>query len=170
MRHANSSFRKLGRNASHRQALMRNMATSLILNESCKTTVQKAKDLRRVVEPLITLGKKGTLHARRQAASFLLNSDAVTKLFSDLSERFAKRNGGYLRIIKTTFRHGDAASLAIIELVEKAEKNAVEKKTKAKEGKSTKASSASDKDQEGVSKKKPAVKAKSKKSTAKKED
>lgn len=133
MRHQVNN-RKFGRTASHRRAMLRNMATSLVLNERCKTTVEKAKDLRRITEKLITLGKKGSLHARRQALAYILNKSAVKKLFEDLAPRFKTRKGGYLRIIRADFRHGDAAEMAFIEFVEGPKKSAPAKSGESKEG------------------------------------
>jgi large subunit ribosomal protein L17 len=114
MRHQ-VDYRKLGRHTSHRRALLRNLATSLILSERIETTLPKAKELRRVADQLITWGKEGTLHARRQAASFLLAPEAVQKLFDGLSARFKDRQGGYTRIFKFGFRRGDSAEMAAIE-------------------------------------------------------
>lgn len=120
MRH-NKAGRKLGRTSEHRKALFANMASALIKHEQIKTTLPKAKELRPVVERLITLGKRGGLHARRQALSRLPQSDAavVEKLFSVLSERYSGRNGGYTRVLKAGFRSGDNADMAIIELVDR---------------------------------------------------
>ena len=117
--------RKLGRTADHRKALLRNMATSMIANEKMETTEMKAKELRSVVEKLITLAKKGDLHARRQAASYVRNvvvneetgQTAVQKLFDEIGPKYADRNGGYTRVIKTRTRRGDNAPMAIIEFV-----------------------------------------------------
>lgn len=136
MRHGVSN-RKFGRNPTHRRALLRNMATSLLKVERFYTTVEKAKDLRRVVEPLITLGKKDSLHARRKAYSYLLNKKVVQKLFADIGPRFKGRAGGYLRIVRADRRHGDAAEMAFIELVEKPK--AVEKTLEAPAKKEKKA-------------------------------
>jgi large subunit ribosomal protein L17 len=111
--------RKLGRTSSHRKALFRNLAVSLLKHEQIKTTLPKAKDLRPIVEKLITLGKRGELHARRQAASYLFEDAVVKKLFDTLGKRYAERQGGYVRIIKAGFRHGDMAPMAIIELVDR---------------------------------------------------
>jgi len=111
--------RKLNRTSSHRKALFANMAAALIKHEQISTTLPKAKDLRRVVEPLITLGKRGDLHARRQALSVLKDRALVEKLFSTLAERYAGRDGGYTRVLKAGHRYGDAAPMAIIELVER---------------------------------------------------
>jgi len=109
--------RKLGRNASHRKAMFRNMVTSLLEHERIVTTVPKAKEARRMAEKMITLGKRGDLHARRQAMNYIRSKAVVAKLFDELSEQYADRQGGYTRIIRTGMRHGDAASMAIIELV-----------------------------------------------------
>lgn len=135
MRHL-VDHRKLGRTASHRRALFRNMAASLILSERIETTLPKAKELRRVADNLITLAKGGTLHKRRQAASFLQDGDALSKLFGVLADRFKDRQGGYTRIFKFGSRLGDGAPMAAIEYLgyqlpvkEKREKGA-EKKAK----------------------------------------
>ena len=117
MRHRKSG-RKLGRNSPHRKAMFRNMATSLVRHEMIKTTVPKAKDLRRVVEPLITLAKTDGVANRRLAFDRLRDKEAVGKLFSDLGPRFKDRPGGYLRILKTGPRAGDAAPMAIVQLVD----------------------------------------------------
>jgi len=117
MRHRKSG-RKLGRNSSHRKAMFRNMATSLVRHESIKTTVPKAKELRRVVEPLITLAKIDGVANRRLAFDRLRDKEAVGKLFNDLGPRFKDRPGGYLRILKTGPRPGDAAPMAIVQLVD----------------------------------------------------
>ncbi len=118
MRHG-SGYRKLNRTHEHRKALWANMAGSLIEHEQIKTTLPKAKDLRRVVEKLVTLGKRGDLHARRQAAA-QLNQDAhVAKLFEVIGPRYAERQGGYLRVLKAGFRYGDMAPMAIIEFVDR---------------------------------------------------
>ncbi len=123
------SFRKFGRSAAHRRALLRNLATSLILHNRIETTLPKAKDLRRVADGLVTLGKKNTLHARRQAMSYLFainrhedgNTEkrtAVHRLFEEIAPRYVERNGGYTRVIRTRRRDGDNAEMAIIEFVE----------------------------------------------------
>ena len=117
MRHQHG-YRKLGRESSHRRAMLRNMATSLVLHERIETTVEKAKELRGVVERMITLGKRGDLHARRLAASYLFDDAAVKKIFADLAPRFQTRPGGYTRILKKGFRFGDGANMALIELVD----------------------------------------------------
>lgn len=111
--------RKLNRTSSHRRAMFANLAAALIKHEQIKTTLPKAKDLRPIVEKLITLGKKGTLAARRQALAYLYDEKAVDKLFAALSDRYASRNGGYIRILKAGFRYGDMAPVAVIELVDR---------------------------------------------------
>lgn len=120
MRHRHG-LRKLNRTSSHRLAMLRNMANSLLRHEAIKTTLPKAKELRRVVEPIITLGKKPTLANRRLAFDRLRDRDNVVKLFDELGPRFAKRNGGYLRILKFGFRKGDNAPMAYIELLDRPE-------------------------------------------------
>lgn len=117
MRHKKSG-RKLGRNSSHRKAMFRNMAASLLRHETIKTTVPKAKELRRVVEPLITLAKVDGVANRRLAFSRLRDKEVVGKLFNDLGPRFKERPGGYIRILKTGPRTGDAAPMAIVQLVD----------------------------------------------------
>jgi large subunit ribosomal protein L17 len=126
MRHRNSG-RQLSRNASHRHALMRNMATSLLLHETIRTTVPKAKELRRVVEPLITLAKIDSLGKRRLAFARLRDSGIVEKLFTDLGPRFKARAGGYTRILKMEPRPGDSAGMALMQLVEAAATKPAEK-------------------------------------------
>ncbi len=118
MRHAKSG-RKFNRTASHRKAMFANMAVALIKHEQIKTTLPKAKDLRSIVDRLITLGKRGDLHARRQALSVLRDSTIAAKLFEELAERYKDRPGGYTRVIKAGFRYGDTAPMAVIELVER---------------------------------------------------
>jgi large subunit ribosomal protein L17 len=118
MRHGVSG-RKLGRTTPHRKALFSNMATALIQHEQITTTLPKAKELRPVVEKLITLGKRGGLHARRQALSQLQDTGIVAKLFDALAERYKERSGGYVRILKAGFRYGDHAPMAVIELVDR---------------------------------------------------
>lgn len=118
MRHA-SGYRKLNRTHEHRKALFANMAGSLIEHEQIKTTLPKAKELRRIVEKLITLGKRGDLHARRQANAQLKQEAHTAKLFEILGPRYAERQGGYVRIMKAGFRYGDMAPMAIIEFVER---------------------------------------------------
>jgi large subunit ribosomal protein L17 len=125
MRHRHSG-RKLNRNSSHRKAMFKNMAVSLMEHEIIRTTLPKAKELRGVVEPLITLGKKDSVANRRLAFSRLGDRAAVTKLFNDIGPRSASRPGGYVRILKTGFRAGDKAPMAIIELVDRPELDQVE--------------------------------------------
>ena len=119
MRHRKRG-RQLGRNTKHRLALFRNLATSLMEHERIETTEAKAKELRGITDKLITLGKQGTLHARRGALRVLRTKETVSKLFDDVAKRFPDRHGGYTRIIKTRQRPGDAAKLVAIELVETA--------------------------------------------------
>jgi large subunit ribosomal protein L17 len=125
MRHRNG-LRKLNRTSSHRQAMFRNMANSLLRHELIKTTLPKAKELRRVVEPMITLGKKPSLANRRLAFDRLRDRDMVVKLFDELGPRYTARNGGYLRILKCGFRDGDNAPMAYVELLDRPEVEAVE--------------------------------------------
>ena len=120
MRHRMSG-RKLNRTSQHRQMLFRNMSQALIKHEQIVTTLAKARELRPVVERLITLGKRGDLHARRLAFARLRDNDMVTKLFDTLAERYANRQGGYTRIIKAGFRYGDSAAMAVIEFVDRDE-------------------------------------------------
>jgi large subunit ribosomal protein L17 len=119
MRHR-LSHRKLNRTSSHRQALLRNLSIALLTHEAIKTTLPKAKELRKVVEPLITLGKKPSLANRRLAFDRLRDRDMVVKLFDDLGPRFMQRPGGYIRILKFGFRQGDNAPMAYVELVDRA--------------------------------------------------
>jgi large subunit ribosomal protein L17 len=118
MRHG-KVHRKLNRTAEHRKAMFANMATSLIVHEQVVTTLPKAKDLRPLFEKLITLGKRGDLHARRRAVSEIKDQAAVKKLFDVIGPRYKSRNGGYTRIIKAGFRYGDSAPVAVIELVDR---------------------------------------------------
>ena len=118
MRHG-AAYRKLGRTTSHRTAMFANMAASLIKHEQIKTTLPKAKELRPFVEKLVTLAKKGDLHARRQAISQVRDVTQVGKLFDTLGSRYAERNGGYIRIMKAGYRHGDNAPMAVIEFVDR---------------------------------------------------
>src|SRR5438046_10630894 len=118
MRHGHG-LRKLNRTTSHRLAMFRNMANALLTHEQITTTLPKAKELRRVVEPMITLGKKPSLANRRLAFDRLRDRGIVEKLFGDLGPRYAKRNGGYLRILKTGFRKGDNAPLALVSLTDR---------------------------------------------------
>jgi len=118
MRHR-LGLRKLNRTSSHRLAMLRNMTNSLLKHEVIKTTLPKAKELRRVVEPMITLGKTATVANRRMAFNRLRDREIVTKLFDELGPRYAKRNGGYLRILKFGFRQGDNAPMALVELLDR---------------------------------------------------
>ena len=118
MRHG-FKLRKLNRTASHRKAMFANMSVALIKHEQIVTTLPKAKELRPIVEKLVTLGKRGTLHARRQAISQIQDKTQVSKLFDTLAKRYAERNGGYIRIMKAGFRHGDNAPMAVIEFVDR---------------------------------------------------
>jgi large subunit ribosomal protein L17 len=141
MRHKVSGY-KLGRTTSHRRSLLRNMVTSLIIEERIETTVPKAKALRPSIEKIITLGKRGDLAARRQAASYLMTNEAVSKLFETIGPRFGDRNGGYTRIVRTAWQKGDGADKAFIELLgseqvldEKRQKRAEIRAKKAEETK-----------------------------------
>ncbi|MDH5762276.1 MAG: 50S ribosomal protein L17 [Nitrospinota bacterium] len=161
MRHLKSG-RKLGRTTAHRKALFRNMVTALIRRERIRTTLAKAKELRGHVEKTITLGKKGTLHAKRLARKVVTEKEAFVKLFGPLSERYAQRNGGYTRIIKIGNRLGDDAPMAFIELVDR-EEEAPEPKVKAgkkaqpkKEDKKAEAKPEKKETQKAEAKKKPA--------------
>ncbi|MBM10257.1 MAG: 50S ribosomal protein L17 [Magnetovibrio sp.] len=118
MRHRHG-YRKLNRTPSHRKAMFANMASSLIIHEQIKTTLPKAKELRRIADKMISLGKKGSLHSRRQALSYLRSDQTVRKLFETLADRYNKRPGGYTRVIKSGFRYGDNAPMAIVELVDR---------------------------------------------------
>ncbi len=118
MRHGNRG-RKLSRTASHRKAMFANMSAALIKHEQIVTTLPKAKDLRPIVEKLITLGKRGDLHARRQAIAQIRDEAMVAKLFAVLGPRYAERQGGYIRILKAGFRYGDNAPMAVIEFVDR---------------------------------------------------
>jgi large subunit ribosomal protein L17 len=117
MRHLKQG-RKLGRTTAHRKALLRNLATALLEHERIVTTEPKAKELRRVADKLVTLGKRGNLHARRQALQVVQKNAVVQKLFNDIAPRFAERHGGYTRIVRLGYRPGDAAAMAVIELVD----------------------------------------------------
>jgi large subunit ribosomal protein L17 len=139
MRHAHG-LRKLNRTSSHRLAMLRNMTVSLLRHEEITTTLPKAKELRRVVEPIITLGKSPSLANRRLAFDRLRDRSVVSKLFDDLGPRYAKRNGGYLRILKAGFRKGDNAPLALVSLLDRAEEGEAETaagEKKAAKGKPT---------------------------------
>lgn len=118
MRHGISG-RKLNRKSSHRKALFKNLTNSLIINEQIKTTLPKAKDLRPIVEKIVTLGKNDTLHAKRKLFAILRDNKTVNKVFNILSKRYAKRNGGYTRVLKSGFRYGDSSPMAIIEFIDR---------------------------------------------------
>ena len=120
MRHRQSG-RKLNRTSSHRKSLFKNMAQALLKHEQIVTTLPKAKELKRVVEKLITLGKKGNLHSRRLAFNQIRDKDMVSKLFDNLAKRYSDRKGGYTRVLKAGFRYGDSAPMAVIELVDRDE-------------------------------------------------
>ena len=139
MRHRNAGF-KLGRNTSHRRATLRNLVTSIITMDRIETTVTKAKASKPLVERMITLGKRGDVHARRQAAAYLLTSESVDRLFAVVAPRYGSRNGGYTRVTRTGARKGDAAEMAFIELIgaeqelsEKAQKRAEARAKKREE-------------------------------------
>ena len=139
MRHRNAGF-KLGRNTSHRRAMLRNLVTSVILMDRVETTITKCKASRPIVEKMITLGKNGSVHARRQALSYLMTPESVDRLFNVVAPRYASRNGGYLRITRTGPRKGDASEMAYIELLgaehelnEKAQKRAESREKKREE-------------------------------------
>jgi large subunit ribosomal protein L17 len=133
MRHRVAGW-KLGRNTSHRRALLRNLVTSLVLEERIETTLTKAKAMRPHVEKMITLGKRGDVHARRQAAAYLMTREAVEKLFETIGPRFGDRQGGYLRIVHGGFRKGDGGDIAWIELLgsEKLQEEKKEKRAEAR--------------------------------------
>jgi large subunit ribosomal protein L17 len=123
---------KLGRTTSHRKAMLRTMVTSLLKHEKIQTTDMKAKELKKVADKMITLGKRGDLHARRQAAAYVRERDMVGKLFGDLSERYKERAGGYTRIVKSGYRAGDNAPMSIIEFVRNADADKPPKADKPK--------------------------------------
>ncbi len=131
MRHA-CAGRQFGRNSGHRKALLRMLVTALLKNEKIETTVAKAKEIRPLAEKLITLGKRGDLHARRQALSFIQDEAVVRGLFGNIAPRFSARNGGYTRITPTRQRMGDAAPMAVIELIELKKKEASAPKADSK--------------------------------------
>ncbi|MDO9515874.1 MAG: 50S ribosomal protein L17 [Syntrophales bacterium] len=131
MRHRRAG-RRLGRTSSHRKAMMRNLVTSLLEHEKITTTDAKAKELRGVADKMITLGKRGTLHARRQAMSFIRDNRITKKVFEELSPRYSERMGGYTRVIKVGTREGDNALLSVIELMPAEEKKAAKRKKAAK--------------------------------------
>ncbi len=158
MRHRNSG-RALSRTGSHREAMLRNLTVSLFRHEQIFTTVPKAKELRRVAEPLITLGKSPSLANRRLAFSRLRDRDIVGKLFDDLGQRFKTRPGGYLRILKSGYRPGDAAPMALVQLVERtpakqAEQPVAEKGAEAKSAEKKTKKTAGTKDKKAASTKK----------------
>jgi large subunit ribosomal protein L17 len=126
MRHRNAGC-KLGRTSSHRKAMLRNMVTSLLKHEHITTTDMKAKELRKVAERMITLGKRGSLHARRQALAYVRDKNIVSKLFEELSLRYQQRAGGYTRIVKIGARHGDNAPISVIEFVRDEDQKAKKK-------------------------------------------
>ena len=139
MRHRNAGF-KLGRNPSHRRAVLRNLVTSVILNDRIETTITKCKASKPLVEKMVTLGKRGDVHARRQAAAYLMTPEAVDRLFATVAPRYGGRNGGYTRVIRVGPRKGDAAEMAFIELLgaeqeltEKAQKRAEVREKKREE-------------------------------------
>jgi large subunit ribosomal protein L17 len=136
MRHRNGGF-KLGRNTSHRRAMLRNLVTSIILNDRVETTITKCKASRPLVEKMITLGKKGDVHSRRQALAYLMTDEAVSRLFTTVSPRYTTRPGGYLRIVRVGARKGDAAEMAVIELLG-AEQELSEKAQKREEARTKK--------------------------------
>lgn len=133
MRHRKTG-RRLGRNSSHRNAMFRNMVTSLFRYEQLETTDSKAKELRPIAEKMITLAKRGDLHARRQALSYIKDKDVTHRLFEELKDRYSERQGGYLRIVKKGSRRGDGASVSVVQLLPAEQ----EKKTKKKKGKGAK--------------------------------
>jgi len=140
MRHRKSG-RKLNRTSSHRLAMFRNMVTSLLEHERIYTTVPKAKDLRRWADWMVTLGKRGDLHARRQALAVIRKKGIVHKLFAELGPRYQNRPGGYTRIIKVGYRRGDAAPMCLIELVDRVEPSAAKKPSVKKEAEAVSSSS-----------------------------
>ena len=136
MRHRNGGF-KLGRNTSHRRALLRNLVTSIILNDKVHTTITKAKATKPIVEKMITLGKNGSVHARRQALAYMMTPESVDRLFRIVAPRYTTRPGGYSRIVRTGVRKGDASEMAYIELLG-AEQELSEKAAKREEAKAKK--------------------------------
>ncbi len=142
MRHRMNT-RKLGRTAAHRVAMYRNLVSSLLEHEQVETTHAKARELKRLADQMITLGKRGDLHARRQAMRVVHGKDVTAKLFGELAERYADRPGGYTRVLRTRTRVGDAAEMSVVQLVEAMEKPAAEapakKKKKARKKKTAKA-------------------------------
>jgi large subunit ribosomal protein L17 len=168
MRHAKQGG-KLSRTSAHRKAMLRNLVTSLLDHERVETTDAKAKEVRRLADRMITLGKRGDLHARRQALSVVRSRETTAKLFDELADRFRDRPGGYTRVLKTRRRTGDAAPLSIVELVEAMEVPAPKKATKKKAAskKATKKAAAKDADAKKATKKKATKKKATKKAAAK---
>jgi len=165
--------RKLGRSPSHRQAMYRNLVTSLLQHERVETTDAKAKEVRRLADRMITLGKRGDLHARRRALRVIREREVAAKVFGELAERYENRPGGYTRVLKTRNRVGDAAALSIVELVEampeaKPEKKASGKKATAKKKPAAKKAATKKASSKASSKKKTAKKATAKKKATKK--
>ena len=136
MRHRKAG-NKLGRNTSHRRALLRNLVTSVVIEDRVETTLAKAKAVRPLIEKMITLGKRGDVHSRRQAAAYLMTPESVSRLFGTVAPRYGERNGGYLRIIHTGFRKGDGGEKAVLELLG-AEQELGEKQQKRAESKARK--------------------------------
>ncbi len=151
--------RKLGRTSSHKEAMFRNMVTSIIKHERIRTTDTKAKEIRKLAEKMITLGKRGGLHARRQASAVLRDKSLISKLFGELAERYRNRQGGYTRIVKVGYRFGDNAPISILEFIpDEKKKEKAAPKTKAK----TKAKDKDKVETKTESKAKPKVKTKTK--------
>ncbi len=165
MRHG-CAGRQFGRDSGHRKALLRMLVASIIKNEKIETTVAKAKEIRPLVEKMITLGKRGDLHSRRQALSFIQDESVVSSLFTILAPRFSSRNGGYTRIVLTRNRIGDAAPMAVIELIERQKKETAE--SKGSENKKTKSDAKSPKKSKKTKDTKDAENKKSKKTAAEK--
>ena len=165
MRHRARS-RKLGRTSAHRKAMYRNMVTSLLEHERIETTDAKAKEVRRIAERMITLGKRGDLHARRQALRVIRSREVAAKVFDDLAERFRERPGGYTRVLKLRIRPGDAAALSLVELVDDAAPAAAE--PEAGEGKKSKRGATAGKKKAAAKKSGAAAPEKAKKPAAKK--
>jgi large subunit ribosomal protein L17 len=165
MRHRARSV-KLGRNQAHRSAMYRNMVTSLLDHERIETTDAKAKQVRRLADRMITLGKRGTLHARRQALAVIRDRDVAAKVFDDLAERFRTRPGGYTRVLKLRRRVGDAADLSLVELVDGPASEPAEKSAKGKKKATAKSADAKQKTTKKTTKKATSKKATSKKAGA----
>jgi large subunit ribosomal protein L17 len=169
MRHRARSV-KLGRSSSHRKAMYRNLVTSLLEHERVETTDAKAKELRRIADRMITLGKRGTLHARRQALSVIRKREITAKVFDDLAERFRERPGGYTRVLKVRRRVGDDAPLSIVELVEGEAPAAVEEEKGKKKASKKKAATKKAASKKAATKTAAAKKAATKKASKKKSD